>query len=266
MSETFTRKRPLEGVRNFRDFGGYKTGRGDMATGRFFRSAHHALASDADLEAMAALGIGAIVDLRRPEERVRMPSRRWNDFQATLIENHDDDEGAGPESWAGFMAVWDLSPEQVRNYHHRYYERAVTLPRILDLYTRYFQVVADTEGPIVVHCAAGKDRTGIICALTHLMAGVHRDDIVNDYLMTNDPAVFNTHAPVWQEEIAKQRGQAPTMEAMHVAMGVEAEYLDKALAVITKAYGGVEGYFSDALAIDPKLRARIEKRLFDPAA
>lgn len=263
MSDTFMRKRPFEGLRNFRDFGGYQGQGGRMATGRFFRSANHANASEADLAELAALGISAIVDLRRPEERERMPSRRWPDFQATVIENHDDDEGAGTESWHGFMAEWDLSPEGIRGYHHRYYERAPTLPRLHDLYRRYFHVVADSEGPVVVHCAAGKDRTGLIVALTHLIAGVHRDDIVADYLLTNDPETFAVHAPIWAEEIAKQRGRAPSMEAMHVAMGVEAEYLDRAMGVIEATYGGVEGYLRDTLGIDAPLRARIERRLFE---
>jgi len=259
-----SRKRPFQGVRNFRDFGGY-TGAGGrrMASGRFFRSAHHALASDADLDAMAALGIGAIVDLRRPEERTRFPSRRWPGFSAAVIENHDDDEGAGKESWHGFMAEWDLSPEGIRDYHHRYYERAPTLPRLHDLYARYFRAVADSEGPVVVHCAAGKDRTGLIVALTHLVAGVHRDDIIADYLLTNDPQSFAVHAPLWAEEIAKEKGRAPTMEAMHVAMGVEASYLDRALQVIAESYGGVDAYLERVLGVDTALRDRLERKLFD---
>ena len=101
----------LEGIRNFRDFGGYRGHAGRMARGRFFRSAHYAHASDEDLDHLAGMGIGAVVDLRRPEERTRMPSRRWTDFNAELIENHDDDEGAGKESWHGFMEDWDLSTE-----------------------------------------------------------------------------------------------------------------------------------------------------------
>lgn len=259
-----SRKHPFQGVRNFRDFGGY-TGAGGrrMASGRFFRSAHHALASDADLDAMAALGIGAIVDLRRPEERTRFPSRRWPGFSAAVIENHDDDEGAGKESWHGFMAEWDLSPEGIRDYHHRYYERAPTLPRLHDLYARYFRAVADSEGPVVVHCAAGKDRTGLIVALTHLVAGVHRDDIIADYLLTNDPQSFAVHAPLWAEEIAKEKGRAPTMEAMHVAMGVEASYLDRALQVIAESYGGVDAYLERVLGVDTALRDRLERKLFD---
>lgn len=263
MPNSFSRKRAFEGIRNFRDFGGYRGHAGRMARGRFFRSAHYAHASDEDLDHLAGMGIGAVVDLRRPEERTRMPSRRWTDFNAELIENHDDDEGAGKESWHGFMEDWDLSTEGVRDYHRRYYERAPTLPRLHDLYARYFRAVAGSDGPIVVHCAAGKDRTGLIVALTHLVAGVHRDDIVADYLMTNDPESFAIHAPVWAEEIARQRGRAPDLDTMHVLMGVEAEYLDRAFGVIATAYGGVESYLRDTLGIDPALRARIERRLFD---
>ncbi|MFT3810891.1 MAG: tyrosine-protein phosphatase [Micropepsaceae bacterium] len=258
-----TRKRAFDGVRNFRDFGGY-TGAGGqkMATGRFFRSANYALASDADLDSLAALGISAVVDLRRPEERERMPSRRWPDFTATLIENHDDDEGAGPMSWNGFMAGWDLSTAAMTAYHLGYYERAPTLPRLHDLYGRYFRQLADSQGPIVVHCAAGKDRTGIICALTHTLAGVHRDDMIADFLLTNDAAVFDAHAPLWQAEIEKQRGRAPSMATMHVAMGVHESYLERAFQVIDQTYGGVDRYLGEVLGIDAETRAKLEQKLF----
>jgi protein-tyrosine phosphatase len=264
MIDPASRKRPFEGVRNFRDFGGYAGAGGRrMATGRFFRSANYAQASDADLAALAELGISAIIDLRRPEERERMPSRRWPDFAAEVIENHDDDEGAGPMSWHGFMADWDLTSEGMRTYHLGYYERAPTLPRLHDLYGRYFRRLAASKGPIVVHCAAGKDRTGIICALTHTLAGVHRDDIIADFLLTNDPAVFDVHAPVWAEEIAKQRGKAPSIPTMHVAMGVHESYLDRAFQVIDETYGGVERYLSGPLGIDAETRNKLEHKLFD---
>lgn len=264
MHNSNSRKRAFEGVRNFRDFGGY-TGSGGqkMAAGRFFRSANYASASDADLASLAALGISAIVDLRRPEERARMPSRRWPEFAAEVIENHDDDEGAGPMSWHGFMADWDLSTKGMRAYHLGYYERAPTLPRLHDLYGRYFRQLVQSEGPIVVHCAAGKDRTGIICALTHALAGVHRDDMIADFLATNDPAVFDAHAPLWQAEIAKERGRAPSMETMHVAMGVHESYLERAFQVIDQTYGGIDTYLEQALGINAATRTAIERRLFD---
>jgi len=264
MLDTSVRKRAFEGVRNFRDFGGYAgSGGRRMASGRFFRSAHYALASDSDLQELAVLGIGAIVDLRRPFERERSPSRRWPDFSAALVENHDNDEGAGSDSWDGFMADWDLSAEGIRTYHLRYYDRAPTLPRLHDLYGRYFRALAASEGPVVVHCAAGKDRTGIICALTHTLAGVHRDDMIADFLLTNDAAAFDIHAPVWAEEIAKQRGKAPSIATMHVMMGVHESYLDRAFTVIDERFGGFDRYLSEALGVDKALRAALEHKLFD---
>lgn len=263
MDTPASRKLPFQGVRNFRDFGGYTAGDRRMAQGRFFRSGHHALASDEDLDGLAGMKIAAIIDLRRPEERGRMPSRRAPGFEGTVIENHDDDEGAGRDSWHGFMEEWDLTPDGMRDYHYRYYRRAPTLPRLLDLYSRYFRTIAESEGPIVVHCAAGKDRTGIICALTHKLAGVHDDDIVADFMLTNDPERFNEFGPLWAEEIAKERGRAPSMEAMHVAMGVEPDYLAKAFAVIEDSYGDLDTYFREGLGIDAAMRAKLERRLFD---
>jgi len=256
------RKHAFEGVHNFRDFGGYDAGGRKLVTGRLFRSANYALASDADLAKLSGLGITAIVDLRRPDERTRQPSRRWEGFSGVVVENHDDDEGSRHESWDGFMAQWDMTPEHFRTYIHGYYDRVPFLPRMLDLYTKYFETLAKADGGIVVHCAAGKDRTGLIVALTHELAGVHRDDIIEDYLLTNDSQRFETYGAQWAKMIGEQRGKAPTLETMKYIMGVQPEFLERSFAAIEKRHGGVEGYLRDALSVDARRRADIEKRLF----
>lgn len=256
------RKHDFEGVHNFRDFGGYSAGGRKLVTGRLFRSANYALASDADLERLSGMGIGAIVDLRRPEERTRQPSRRWDGFKGVVVENHDDDEGAHHESWDGFMAQWDLTPEHFRTYIHGYYDRVPFMPRMVDLYRRYFETLATADGGIVVHCAAGKDRTGLIVALTHELAGVHRDDIVEDYLLTNDSKRFETYGAQWAQMIGEQRGKAPTLDTMKYIMGVQAEFLERSFAAIEKRHGSVEVYLRDALGVDAARRAQIEKRVF----
>jgi protein tyrosine/serine phosphatase len=261
MTDMANRRHVFDGVHNFRDFGGYQAGGKRMASGRFFRSANHAMASDADLERLAAMRIGAVIDLRRPDERERQPSRRWRDFDATLIENDDGFEGE--ETWAGFMAEWDMTPESFRAYLLRYYERAPHLPRLVDLYARYFDVLAQSDGPIVVHCAAGKDRTGLIVALTQEMAGVHRNDIIADYLLTNDPQRFAIFGPVWAEQIAEARGRAPDLKAMEAAMMVEPIYLERALDVIADRHGGSDAYVRDVLGVDAGKRRAIERRLFE---
>ena len=72
-----TRLHRFDKLDNFRDYGDYATtAAGRVRPGRLFRSAHHADVTDADLDRISALGIGAVIDLRRPDERRRQPSRR----------------------------------------------------------------------------------------------------------------------------------------------------------------------------------------------
>ena len=81
-----TRHLALEGVDNFRDYGDYPAAGGRrLKRGVLYRSAAHSKATDADLEALAALGIAVVVDLRRTEERQREPSRRPAGFAGTVI-------------------------------------------------------------------------------------------------------------------------------------------------------------------------------------
>lgn len=256
------RMHDFDNLHNFRDFGGYAAGDRRLVMGRLFRSANHALASDSDLERLSGLGIGAIIDLRRPDERARQPSRRWAGFGGVVIENHDDDEGAAHESWDGFMSQWDLTAEHFRGYILGYYARAPFMPRLVDLFGRYFETLAKTDGGIVVHCAAGKDRTGLIVALTHEMAGVHRDDIIADYLLTNGSERFKTYGAQWARMIGEQRGREPTLDTMRYIMGVQPEYLERSFAAIEERHGGVERYLRDALGVDAERREKIEARLF----
>jgi len=262
MTQNFVRAPQFEGLQNFRDYGGYATAAGPrMAVQRFFRSANPAFASDDDLRRLADMGLTHIVDLRRPDERQRNPSRRWENFAASVVENDDDHEG--DESWHSFMSESDLTADAFRGYLNRYYRRGPHLPRHIDLFTRYFDAVAEGDGALLVHCAAGKDRTGMIVALTHTLAGVHEDDIFADFLLTNDPERFAKHGPVWAEAIEAEHGKRPTQEAMAIAMGVEAEYLAGALGVIREQHGDVHNYLRDVLGIDEAKQRRIEKRLFD---
>ena len=256
----FPRLHAFEGLTNFRDFGGYRAGDRRMAAGRFFRSANHALATDGDLARLRNMGIAAVVDLRRPQERERSPSRRWEGFAAQVIENDDHDEGA--ESWDRFMAAWDMEPESYQQFLLRYYADAPHLPRLIDLFTRYFDTLASSDGALVVHCAAGKDRTGLVVALTHMLAGVHHDDIVADYMLTNASGRFEQHGAAWRDAILQQFGRAPTLETMRVIMGVSPEFLERSLAVIEQRNGGVEGYLRDVLGVDVLKRELIEQRLF----
>jgi protein tyrosine/serine phosphatase len=254
-----TRQIAFEGVENFRDFGGYATayGRG-LKPGRLYRSANHARATDADLEALKALGLSVIVDLRRRVERERDPSRRWEPFHATVIENDIDGEHM---DWASSIKDSDLTARWFRDDSVEFYRKAPLEARHVDLFTRYFEALDETDGPILVHCAAGKDRTGLICALTHHIAGVHPDDTLADYLLTNDPKHMDRRVAFAVNWIRENIGRPISEDAARTALSVDPVYLEAAFDVINRTYGSVDRYLEEALGVDGARRERIRERL-----
>jgi protein tyrosine/serine phosphatase len=255
-----TRGIAFDGIDNFRDFGGYATTSGlGLKRGVLYRSGHHAAASDADLARLAALGIGVIVDLRRPNERQQQPSRRWPGFAAAVVDNDLAQEHM--IEWLEFLAGSDLSVASFRSYMLDYYKAAPFHARYVDLYSRYFRALAETDGAILVHCAAGKDRTGVICALTHHLAGVHPDDIVADYLLTNDPVRIAARAEMLKPIIHEHTGRLISDAALRYAIGVEAEFLDASFAAMRERHGSIDGYLEARLGLGPELRERIHARV-----
>jgi len=254
-----TRHIPLQGVENFRDFGDYAAGQGRLKKGVLFRAAHQAEATDDDLAAMAALGIVTLVDLRRPNERERDPSRRWDGFAAEVIDN---DLGAtGEDPWHTFLRSSDLSVGSIRDYMMEYYRRAPFKERHLDLFRRYFQAVAQARGPVLIHCAAGKDRTGLLAALTHHVAGVADDDVIEDYLLTNNEERFARRGPRFATIIETATGRRPSDAAMRAAMGVEADYLATALARMKAQHGSIDGYLEQAVGLDAASREAVRAHI-----
>jgi protein tyrosine/serine phosphatase len=248
----------LQGIDNLRDFGGYATacGRG-LARGRLYRSGHHHHATDEDLRALADLNIAVVVDLRRADEREDQPSKRWPGFSARVIDN---DLGAPGEGWHHLLKDADPTAEFFHRTSLEWYRTVAFEPRLLDLYARYFKALAEADGAVLIHCAAGKDRTGLLAALTHHIAGVHREDIVEDYLLTNRAVSVETRGPTIARMIAEHAGKAPDDAAVRAAMGVQGAYLETAFAAMEDQHGSVDAYLREALGLDSARRAAFEQR------
>lgn len=252
----------FDGIDNFRDYGDYATTAGrTLKSGRLYRSANHAMATDDDLAQMAVLGIAHVVDLRRPSERQRQPSRRPAGFGANLIENHEGDQQEAPH--IAFLRQTDLTEVEVHAFMLNYYDNAPFEPRHLDLFSRYFQAIASGDGPVLIHCAAGKDRTGILAALTHHVLGVHHDDLMEDYLLTNIAARIEARAPMASEMLRESFGREPSAAAVRAFLGVDASYLDKALGAIHGQYGDLDAYLDKALGVDAAVRDKVSHQLLD---
>ncbi|OYW26963.1 MAG: protein tyrosine phosphatase, partial [Caulobacter sp. 12-67-6] len=117
------------------------------------------------------------------------------------------------------------------------------------------------RGPVLIHCAAGKDRTGILAALTHHVAGVSDDDVIDDYLLTNDPVRFERRGPKFMEIIHELTGRTPTEAAVRAAMGVEAQYLAAAFAAMKDQFGSLDGYLEQAVGLNADTREAVRAHI-----
>jgi protein tyrosine/serine phosphatase len=250
---------PLEAIDNFRDYGGYSTASGGaLPRGRLFRSAHHAKATPADLAALADLDIAVVVDLRRPLERDKEPSPRPPGFSGQVIECDLGDQAEAPH--VAFLRDTDLTADSAHRFFINYYTNAPFEPRHEILFRRYFEALAKTDGAVLIHCTAGKDRTGILAALTHHVMGVHDDDVRADYLLTNQAARLEDRLPLVTEALEATLGRRPSEEAVRSFLGVKADYLDAAYASMGERRGGLDGYL-DSIGIDAAVRDQVRARL-----
>ena len=160
---------------NFRDVGGYPglDGR-TVSWRRLFRADSLHRLKGADLEAFHALGVRTVVDLRRPfevEEHGRVPHSEGLEYRNLVVEHVD---------WETVEQPTDLPHE--RWLADRYLNFAEDGRAGL---AAALSVIADpAAAPVVVHCMAGKDRTGVVCALTLSLLGVSNADIAEDYALT----------------------------------------------------------------------------------
>lgn len=252
----------FEALDNFRDFGGHPTADGRrVRKGRLYRAAHQARLTEGDVAALGAIGLGCVVDLRRPGERRDQPSRRPADFDGLIIEGGVDDGREAPHMT--FLKSGDLTPDSGRRFMSRTYAEMMFDPAHQDVFSRYFRHLADSDRPVLIHCAAGKDRTGVLAALTLHLLGVDRETALEDYLETNRAVDLVGRAPAIARQIEKHAGRRPSDDAVVAFLGVEAAYLDTAFAAAEARYGSLEAYADQALGLDDAARVRMVERLVE---
>jgi protein tyrosine/serine phosphatase len=259
--EGIVRVTEFEGVTNFRDFGGMKTTNGrTVKRGRLYRSGHHALATEADLERLAALKLALLVDLRRPAERLRDVAKRPQG--AVVLEHQGPVENAVAPHLA-FIADPDATTDMVNAGMQTGYRGYPFDPHYQRMYRDYFNALAELGGPVLVNCHAGKDRTGVLCAFTLEVLGVSRADIYADYLETNRQNRADERLAEMAKGFEATHGRPVSEDFLRYLMAVHPEYLDAAYAAIEEAHGDVPTYLKNVLGIDEAVLDRIRAKLLD---
>lgn len=252
----------LGGVHNFRDCGGYPvSGGGRLRRAVLWRSGQHHGATDSDLEKIADLGLASVFDLRTSKERTSHPCRRPQGFDAQVFFGDDPAQRHAPHI-AAAQTARQRTPEGTRESLVRNYGGMCFRPELQSMIRRYIATAAQGGGPSLVNCMAGKDRTGIAVAMLHLAVGVHRDDVMEDYLLTNtagDPEARIAAGAMTVRAITGELDEA----VVRVLMGVEPEYLEAAYVAVEERHGSIDAYLEEALGVDAAMRDKLRAALVE---
>ncbi len=233
---------PLDGAFNFRDVGGYRTSDGRaVGMGLLFRSGALNRLSDADWGQLAQLGVRAVYDLRSDEEIARHPDRLPSHIAYHHLPLQQTDNPLNDR----LRLLRHVN--RLDSLFQEAYNRSMidaNAPLFGDLLRRWAEPNAL---PSVVHCTAGKDRTGVAVALLLAALGVSDDLIIADYSLSN---LFFPHIALYTQASV----QAPLFKRLLPRLGylllADPQLMRGALAHIRGRYGSVAGYLQTAAGVD----------------
>ncbi len=255
----------IEGVANARDFGG-KLGAGGrpVRRGRLLRTAHLAEVTDTGRETLQALEVATVVDLRRAVERTLQPNR-LDGLPVTVIQSdlsERADDGAALPPHLQYLLEAELTPQATHDWMVSSYAEFPWYPQHQETFAGAFHALARSEGALVVHCAAGKDRTGILCGLILHALGVDDDAIAHDYLLTNQQPGFDQRTREFAERFEERLGRRIAHEALAPMVGVHEDFLQAAWSAIEARHGSRMAYL-ESLGIGDGTINAIQTRLLE---
>ncbi|MER5204284.1 tyrosine-protein phosphatase [Streptomyces sp. NPDC002825] len=237
-------------LHNFRDLGGYRTADGGTVRWEtLYRSdslGKLANAGPADLERFRALGVGTVIDLRYPWEiagKGRLPEAEEVSWHNLSIEHRPYDQEAIDPALDPWRYLADRFAEVAE-------DGAAELRTALEL-------IATVEGPLVFHCASGKDRTGLLAALVLGLLEVPDEEILADFALTE--LATERLIEDWK---AAHPGREPRWPGYGRA---PADVIRLFLADLRERYGSVYGYVTGHVGLDPAVVTALRARLVEVA-
>lgn len=246
---------PCDSLVNLREIGGLPTQSGGaIKTGRLYRSADLSRLAAGDYALVQQLQLRLVCDLRSAQERQANPSRLplawgvgtvWIPFDAQLQGMNRQQAlhyfmgKTGGEEYAHFVR---------QMYHAIAFEHTAQVKAVFDL------ICVEANLPVLIHCTAGKDRTGFLAALIQHLLGAPRQLVIEDYLLTN--RYYAPQAARYARRIRWMTLFRAKPERIRQIFAAQPEYLEQVLDEIDRRYGGVSGYLEQGCGVSaPQLQA-----------
>jgi len=225
---------PMQGGYNFRDLGGIKTKDGKyIKWGKILRSDDLHNLTDADLKYLASIPLVSIVDFRSHEEMEKAPDK----VPSSVREDYP--YSITPGNLMGVLELEGVSTAKMDSAMMDMNVLLVTDSAAIDEYKKFFKLLQnENDVPLMFHCSAGKDRTGMAAALILSALGVDEDKIYENYLESNK-YLGDKYAPY----IAKYPDLEPLFK-------VKKEFLKAGVEKVKEDYGSVENYLKEVLDVD----------------
>ncbi|MEW2544465.1 tyrosine-protein phosphatase [Streptomyces sp. NPDC047002] len=249
-------------MRNFRDVGGLQAADGlRVRTGVLFRSGHLAGATAQDAVFLASLGLHTVYDFRNAADiKLDGPDIELPGVRQVNIPLNDPADGA--EFWKlvrhgdvaqlrSLLADGRAAARMTDSYRRTVLERTAEHGRVV-------RALADGGVPVLLHCAAGKDRAGVTAAVVLLALGVGYEAIEEDYLKSN---AAHRRYRVRRGEGAGGGRSAEVMELLGPLFDARSAYLRTAFDTIEETWGGTGRYLAEGLGVTPEVRERLRGRL-----
>ena len=244
---TLAQRIPVNGTYNFRDVGGYAAAGGAVRSGKLFRSDGLARLGEQGRRSLEELGVRVVIDLRDDFEVSAMPDDL--DGLGITVLRLPVFEGSGASQATVGATLVDLY-EKILLQH-----RGVVITALRE--------VADTaHEAVVVHCTAGKDRTGIVVALALLAVGVDRATVIADYAITQR----NLDGPWLEGMIALVEGYGVqvTPDLRIILGGSPPEAMETVIDLLERRFGGAREYLLDG-GMDEVELAKLRSVLVEPS-
>ena len=239
---------PMKGTPNFRDFGGYKTKDGrSVKWGYLFRSGQMARLNALDLNLLEDLKLDLVCDFRRLSEQESEPSRIPEGTKMKVV-------GVSITPGSFVNSIDSISSSKGMFEFMVNINKGFALEQQAQYSSMFKHMLSAGQGRTLIHCTAGKDRTGFGAAIILLALGVSREQVMNDYLLTAE--YFNLEKEV--NAIAKKYDLGMNPNAVRPMLEVHPEYLQAALDSIDENYSSIELYLEQHFGLDTDSRDKLK--------